>query len=101
MAYDSRHNFNAAIGESVINFTGKFKGCIRSKAVREFLNDPTAWKHRYGQRWKRRLLMLKEYVPSVLDSRIFNEIMAKVFTYNVVEAHRGGTRVSWTKGHAP
>ncbi|MEM3261666.1 MAG: hypothetical protein QXY52_06920 [Conexivisphaerales archaeon] len=45
--------------------------------------------------------MLKEYVPSVLDSRIFNEIMAKVFTYNVVEAHRGGTRVSWTKGHAP
>ncbi|MEM4102111.1 MAG: hypothetical protein QXN78_01720 [Conexivisphaerales archaeon] len=45
------------------------------------------------------LLMLKEYVPSVLDAGIFNEIMA-IFTYNVVEAHRGGTRVSWTKGHA-
>ncbi|MEM4087141.1 MAG: hypothetical protein QXV49_01430 [Conexivisphaerales archaeon] len=46
------------------------------------------------------LLMLKEYVPSVLDAGIFNEIMA-IFTYNVVEAHRGGTRVSWTKGHVP
>ncbi|MEM0146423.1 MAG: hypothetical protein QW508_04550 [Conexivisphaerales archaeon] len=45
--------------------------------------------------------MLKEYVSSVLDAGIFNEIMTKVFTYNVVEAHRGGTRVSWTKGHVP
>ncbi|MEM3248964.1 MAG: hypothetical protein QXL00_04205 [Conexivisphaerales archaeon] len=44
-------------------------------------------------------LMLGEYVSSVLDAGIFNEIIAKVFTYNVVEAHRGGTRVSWTKGH--
>ncbi len=52
-----------------------------------------------GGRWKRcSLLMLKEYVPSVLDAGIFNEIMA-IFTYNVVEAHRGGTRVSW--GHVP
>ncbi|MEM3215245.1 MAG: hypothetical protein QXH39_06425 [Conexivisphaerales archaeon] len=40
--------------------------------------------------------MLKEYMSSALDLRIFNEIMT-VFTYNVVEAHRGGTRVSWTK----
>ncbi|MEM3701980.1 MAG: hypothetical protein QXH93_04560 [Conexivisphaerales archaeon] len=31
-----------------------------------------------------------------LDAGIFNEIMT-IFTYNVVEAHRGGTRVSWTK----
>ena len=45
--------------------------------------------------------MLGEYVSSVLDAGIFNEIIAKVFTYNVVEAHRGGTRVSWTKGHVP
>ncbi|MEM0146169.1 MAG: hypothetical protein QXY02_06060 [Conexivisphaerales archaeon] len=44
-------------------------------------------------------LMLGEYLSSVLDAGIFNEIIAKVFTYNVVEAHRGGTRVSWTKGH--
>ncbi|MEM4126165.1 MAG: hypothetical protein QW508_01190 [Conexivisphaerales archaeon] len=42
--------------------------------------------------------MLKEYMSSALDLRIFNEIMT-VFTYNVVEAHRGGTRVSWMKGH--
>ncbi|MEM3487917.1 MAG: hypothetical protein QXG99_08180 [Conexivisphaerales archaeon] len=45
--------------------------------------------------------MLKEYVPSVFDAGTFNEIIAKVFTYNVVEAHHGGTRVSWTKGHVP
>ncbi|MEM0145820.1 MAG: hypothetical protein QXH66_02390 [Conexivisphaerales archaeon] len=53
--------------------------------VREFLNDPTAWKHRYGQRWKRYLLkrMLGEYVSSALDAGIFNEIMT-IFTYNVV-----------------
>ncbi|MEM4093157.1 MAG: hypothetical protein QW837_08980 [Conexivisphaerales archaeon] len=38
-------------------------------------------------------LMLGEYVSSALDAGIFNEIMAKVFTYNVVEAHRGGTRL--------
>ncbi|MEM3196678.1 MAG: hypothetical protein QXY52_04315 [Conexivisphaerales archaeon] len=44
-------------------------------------------------------LKLGEYVSSALDAGIFNEIMAKVFTYNVVEAHRGGTRVSW--GHVP
>ncbi|MEM3853799.1 MAG: hypothetical protein QW606_05795 [Conexivisphaerales archaeon] len=43
-------------------------------------------------------LMLGEYVSSVLDAGIFNEIIA-IFTYNVVEAHRGGTRVSW--GHVP
>ncbi|MEM0096861.1 MAG: hypothetical protein QXH39_06655 [Conexivisphaerales archaeon] len=41
-------------------------------------------------------LMLGEYVSSALDAGIFNEIMA-IFTYNVVEAHRGDTRVSW--GH--
>ncbi|MEM3241657.1 MAG: hypothetical protein QXK57_01420 [Conexivisphaerales archaeon] len=58
-AYDSRDNFNSvqAMGaEPVIkpNSTGKSKGSyVRSKVVREFLNDPTAWKHRYGQRWKR------------------------------------------------
>ncbi|MEM3248965.1 MAG: hypothetical protein QXL00_04210, partial [Conexivisphaerales archaeon] len=56
-AYDSRDNFNSAMGaEPVIkpNFTGKSKGSyVRSKVVREFLNDPTAWKHRYGQMWKR------------------------------------------------
>ncbi|MEM4109586.1 MAG: hypothetical protein QXQ65_06290 [Conexivisphaerales archaeon] len=40
--------------------------------------------------------MLKEYMSSALDLRIFNEITT-IFTYNVVEAHRGGTRVSWTK----
>ncbi|MEM3214496.1 MAG: hypothetical protein QXY52_04320 [Conexivisphaerales archaeon] len=48
---------NAAMGaEPVIkpNSTGKSKGSyVRSKVVRGFLNDPTAWKHRYGQRWKR------------------------------------------------
>ncbi len=43
-------------------------------------------------------LMLGEYISSVLDAGIFNEIIA-IFTYNVVEAHRGGTRVSW--GHVP
>ncbi|MEM3289739.1 MAG: hypothetical protein QXT35_06645, partial [Conexivisphaerales archaeon] len=64
----------------------------------EFLNYPTAWKNRYGQGRKRCLLMLKEYMSSALDLRIFNEIMT-IFTYNVVEAHRGGTRVSWMKGH--
>ncbi|MEM0097742.1 MAG: hypothetical protein QXY52_05000 [Conexivisphaerales archaeon] len=42
--------------------------------------------------------MLGEYVSSALDAGIFNEIMT-IFTYNVVEAHRGGT--SWTKGHMP
>ncbi|MEM4150053.1 MAG: hypothetical protein QXO39_02260 [Conexivisphaerales archaeon] len=58
--YDSRDNFSVqAMGaEPVIkpNSTGKSKGSyVRSKVVREFLNDPTAWKnkHRYGQRWKR------------------------------------------------
>ncbi|MEM0146768.1 MAG: hypothetical protein QXL00_07595 [Conexivisphaerales archaeon] len=84
-----------------VNSTRKSRGYVRSNVVREFLNDPTACRHRYVQRWKRCLLMLKEYVPSVLDAGIFNEIIAKVFTYNVVEAHRGGTRVSWTKGHLP
>ncbi|MEM4108948.1 MAG: hypothetical protein QXQ65_02960 [Conexivisphaerales archaeon] len=44
--------------------------------------------------------MLGEYVSSALDAGIFNEIMA-VFIYNVVEAHRCGTKVSWTKGHMP
>ncbi|MEM3197301.1 MAG: hypothetical protein QXL00_01970 [Conexivisphaerales archaeon] len=34
-------------------------------------------------------LMLGEYVSSALDAGIFNEIIAKVFTYNVVEAQRG------------
>ncbi|MEM4063192.1 MAG: hypothetical protein QW428_04470 [Conexivisphaerales archaeon] len=43
-------------------------------------------------------LKLGEYVSSVLDAGIFNEIIA-IFTYNVVEAHRGDTRVSW--GHVP
>ncbi|MEM3701738.1 MAG: hypothetical protein QXH93_03315 [Conexivisphaerales archaeon] len=38
-------------------------------------------------------LMLGEYVSTALDAGIFNEIMTKVFTYNVVEAHRGGTRL--------
>ncbi|MEM3556793.1 MAG: hypothetical protein QW839_02700 [Conexivisphaerales archaeon] len=62
-AYDSRDNFNSvqAMGaepviKPKINSTGKSKGSyVRSKVVREFLNDPTAWKnkHRYGQRWKR------------------------------------------------
>ena len=57
-AYDSRDNFNSvqAMGaEPVIkpNSTEKSKGSyVRSKVVREFLNDPTACKHRYGQRWK-------------------------------------------------
>ncbi|MEM4091611.1 MAG: hypothetical protein QW837_00940 [Conexivisphaerales archaeon] len=37
-------------------------------------------------------LMLGEYVSSVLDAGIFNEIIT-IFTYNVVEAHRGGTRL--------
>ncbi|MEM3853999.1 MAG: hypothetical protein QXG99_00470 [Conexivisphaerales archaeon] len=41
-------------------------------------------------------LKLGEYVSSALDAGIFNEIIA-IFTYNVVEAHRGDTRVSW--GH--
>ncbi|MEM0097897.1 MAG: hypothetical protein QXH39_06170 [Conexivisphaerales archaeon] len=36
--------------------------------------------------------MLGEYVSSVLDAGIFNEIMT-IFTYNVVEAHRCGTRL--------
>ncbi len=39
-----------------------------------------------------------EYVSSALDAGIFNEIIAKVFTYNVVEAHRDGTRVKLDKG---
>ncbi|MEM3262185.1 MAG: hypothetical protein QXW72_07405 [Conexivisphaerales archaeon] len=37
-------------------------------------------------------LMLGEYVSSVPDAGIFNEIMA-IYTYNIVEAHRGGTRL--------
>ena len=34
--------------------------------------------------------MVGEYFTSVLSSGIFNEIMSKVFTYNVGEANRNG-----------
>ncbi|MEM4098100.1 MAG: hypothetical protein QXS81_05390 [Candidatus Micrarchaeaceae archaeon] len=37
---------------------------------------------------------------SKLDAGIFNKIIT-IFTYNVVEAHRGDARISCTKGHAP
>ncbi|MEM0123361.1 MAG: hypothetical protein QXI38_02515 [Conexivisphaerales archaeon] len=77
-----------AMGESVIR---KIKYLIRSKVVKEFLNDPNGSidTDRGGRTFVN--------VSTVLDAGIFNEIMA-IFTYNVVEAHRGGTRVSWTKG---
>ncbi|MCL4340151.1 MAG: hypothetical protein M1388_03350 [Thaumarchaeota archaeon] len=37
--------------------------------------------------------MVGEYFTPVLSSWIFNEIMSKVFTYNVVEANRNGGRL--------
>jgi hypothetical protein len=35
--------------------------------------------------------LLGKYVSSVLDTGIFNELMTRVYTYNVVEVHRNGT----------
>ncbi len=108
-AYDSRAIFNyaASMGaEPVIkprmNSTGKSRGSyIRAQTVREFLSDPQAWKkrHQYGQRWQVETLfsllkrMVGEYFTPVLSSGIFNEIMSRVFTYNVVEANRNGGRL--------
>ena len=103
-AYDSRAIFNYAVGaEPVIkprmNSTGKSRGSyIRAQTVREFLSDPKAWKrkHGYGQRWQVETVfsslkrMVGEYFTSVLSSGIFNEIMSKVFTYNVVEVNGNG-----------
>ncbi len=106
-AYDSRANFNYAVGtEPVIkprmNSTGRSRGSyVRAQTVREFLSDPQAWKkrHQYGQRWQVETLfsllkrMVGEYFTPVLSSGIFNEIMSRVFTYNVVEANRNGGRL--------
>ena len=108
-AYDSRAIFNyaASIGaEPVIkprmNSTGKSRGSyIRAQTVREFLSGPKAWKrkHGYGQRWQVETAfsslkrMVGEHFTSVLSSGIFNEIMSKAFTYNIVEANRNGGRL--------
>ena len=82
--------------------TGRSRGsCVRAQTVREFLSDPQAWKkrHQYGQRWQVETVfsslkrMVGEYFTPVLSSGIFNEIMSKVFTYNVVEANRNGGRL--------
>ncbi len=106
-AYDSRANFNkaASIGaEPVIkpriNSTGRSRGSyVRGQTVRGFLSDPKAWKkkHRYGQRWRVETVfsslkrMVGEYFTSVLNFGIINEILAKVYVYNMVEAHRSGS----------
>ena len=91
-----------------MNSTGKSKGSyVRAQTVREFLRDPAKWKkgHRYGQRWQVETVfsslkrMLGEYVSSVLDGGMYNEMMTKVFAYNVVELHRCGT-TRWP-GHEP
>ena len=58
-----------------------------------------AWKkkHKYGQRWQVETVfsslkrMLGEYFTSVLNIEIYNEIMSKVFTYNM--ANRNGGRL--------
>jgi hypothetical protein len=108
-AYDSRAIFNYAAGvgpEPVIkprmNSTGRSRGSyVRAQTVREFLSDPQAWKekHRYGQRWQVETVfsslkrMLGEYFTSVLNIGIYNEIMSKVFTYNIVEANRNACKL--------
>ena len=100
-------NFNkvASIGaEPVIkprtNSTGRSRGSyVRGQTVREFLSDPKAWKkkHRYGQRWQVETVfsslkrMVGEYFTSVLNSGIINEILAKVYVYNIVEAHKNSS----------
>jgi hypothetical protein len=67
--------------------------------VREFTLDPKAWKkeHRYGQRWQVETVfsslkrMVGEFFTSVLNIGIINEILAKVYVYNIVEAYRNGS----------
>ncbi len=85
-----------------MNSTGRARGSyVRAQTVREFLSDPQAWKkkHRYGQRWQVETVfsslkrMLGEYFTSVLNIGIYNEIMSKVFTYNIVEANRNACRL--------
>jgi len=106
-AYDSRGIFKYAVGaEPVIkprmNSTGRpRRSYVRAKTMKEFLSDPQAWKkrHQYGQRWQVETVfsslkrMVGGYFTSVLSSGIFNEIMSKVFTCNVVEANRIGGRL--------
>ncbi|MDG7037610.1 MAG: IS5 family transposase [Nitrososphaerota archaeon] len=106
-AYDLRTIFKYAVGaEPVIkprmNSTGRpRRSYVRAKTMKEFLSDQQAWKkrHQYGQRWQVETVfsslkrMVGEYFTSVLSSGIFNEIMSKVFTYNVVEANRNGGRL--------
>ncbi len=66
--------------------------------MRKFLSDPELWKkrHRYGQRWQVEIVfsslkrMVGEYFTSVTNTGIFNEIMMKVLTYNMVEVNRNG-----------
>ena len=103
-AYDSRANFNEAarIGaEPVIrpriNSTGRSKGSyIRAQTVREFLSDPEMWKKRHCQRWQVEAVfsslkrMVGECFTSATRAGIFNEIMMKVLTYNMVEVNRNG-----------
>ena len=108
-AYDSRAIFNYAAGvgpEPLIkprmNSTGRSRGSyVRAQTVREFLSDPQAWKkkHRYGQRWQVETVfsslkrMLGEHFTSILNIGIYNEIISKVFTYNIVEANRNACRL--------
>ncbi len=67
--------------------------------MRKFLLDPKAWKkkYRYGQRWQVETVfssfkrMVGEFFTSVLNIGIINEMLAKVYVYNIVEAHRNGS----------
>ncbi len=53
-------------------------------------------KHKYGQRWQVETVfsslkrMIGEYFTSIANAGIMNEIMMKVFTYNMVEVRRNG-----------
>ncbi len=82
-----------------INSTGKSNGSyIRAQTVREFLSDPELRKkkHRYDRRWQVEAVfsslkrMIGEYFTSMANMGIFNEMMMKVFTYNMVEVRRNG-----------
>jgi len=83
-----------------MNSTGKSRrSYVRAQTVREFLSNAQAWKkkHKYGQRWQVETVfsplkrMVDEYFTSVLNVGIYNEIMSKVFTYNM--ANRNGGRL--------
>ncbi|MGC8558703.1 MAG: transposase [Nitrososphaeria archaeon] len=94
-----RHGAEPVIKPRMNSTCKSRRSYVRAQTVMEFLSDAQAWKkkHKYGQRWRVETVfyplkrMVGEYFTSVLNVGIYNEIMSKVFTYNM--ANRNGGRL--------